>query len=282
MGELAKFRSEAVLRGVLTHLRGQTEEEDAFETDWRIIHCANCVLVREADGFVTERFSPKFRSRSRPPIAYQAKADCPKFKDMILGHLSFEDREILQKLGGQCLVGTNLTQRVLMLDGEAGASKGAFVLILKGIVGSRNCRELRTKQLGEGRFEVGRFLGANLLLGADVPANFLSTEGASRVKSLVGGDLLEPELKTSNEHFYIHGNFNVIVTSNSRLRVRLGGDQSAWQRRLVIVRYDKPFTGKPVPNIHEILLAEEGSGILNFFIQALRNSSKTLPTKASS
>lgn len=100
-----------------------------------------------------------------------------------------------------------------------------------------------------------------------MPANFLSSEGASRVKSLVGGDLLEAELKKSNERFYIHGNFNVIVTSNSRLRVRLEGDQNAWGRRLVIVRYDKPFTGKPVPNIHEILLAEEGPGILNFFIQ---------------
>lgn len=90
MRELSKFRSEAVLRGVLTHLRGQTEEKDAFATDRRIIHCANCVLVPKAEKFVAERFSPRFRSRSRSPIAYHAEADCPKFKDMILGHLSFE------------------------------------------------------------------------------------------------------------------------------------------------------------------------------------------------
>lgn len=41
-----------------------------------------------------------------------------------------------------------------MLDGEAGASKGAFLLILKGIIGSHNCKELRTKERSQ-RFEIG-------------------------------------------------------------------------------------------------------------------------------
>jgi len=104
----------------------------------------------------------------------------------------------VQQYCGQCLLGRNLTQRILLLDGVAEASKGALVLIAAGIVGRENIYELRTKHL-DGRFEIGRMIGKTLLLGSDVKADFLSSEGASRLKALVGGDVLEVERKTSNK-----------------------------------------------------------------------------------
>ena len=105
------------------------------------------------------------------------------------------------------------------------------MLIITGIIGPQNARELRTKYLDD-RFEIGRCVGKTLLVGSDARANFLSEEGADKLKSLVGGDLLEAERKTSNAEFTIEGVFNTIITSNSRLGVRLQGDESAWQRRL--------------------------------------------------
>ncbi|MFZ4777878.1 MAG: hypothetical protein ACOYM3_21120, partial [Terrimicrobiaceae bacterium] len=50
-----------------------------------------------------------------------------------------------------------------------------------------------------------------------------------------------------------------------RLRVQLDGDESAWHRRLLII----PFLTKPVkctPDLDRILMAEEASGILNWFL----------------
>jgi hypothetical protein len=44
----------------------------------------------------------------------------------ILGHVEHDDRLLLQKYAGQRLLGRNLIQRILVLDGEGGASKGAF------------------------------------------------------------------------------------------------------------------------------------------------------------
>jgi phage/plasmid-associated DNA primase len=176
---------------------------------------------------------------------------------------------LLQKYAGQCLLGRNLTQRILVLDGEGGASKGAFVRIVLAIVGSSNAYELRTNHLAE-RFEIGRMVGKTLLLGADVRANFMAGPSASRLKALVGGDMLEAERKGSNKRFFVEGNFNVLLTSNSRLRVHLEGDQSAWNRRLTIARYDKPFSGKKIPEIHEHLLRTEGPGILNWFLEGTR------------
>jgi phage/plasmid-associated DNA primase len=60
------------------------------------------------------------------------------------------------------------------------------------------------------------------------------------------------------------GTFNVIMSCNSRLRVRLDGDTSAWRRRLLIVRYQNPPPAKRVLDFDHVLLREEGSGILRW------------------
>ena len=66
-----------------------------------------------------------------------------------------------------------------------------------------------------------QMLGRSLLVGSDVKGNFLHLLGAYRIKSLVGGDKLEAELKRSNHRFELYGNFNIMITSNTRLHVRM-------------------------------------------------------------
>jgi phage/plasmid-associated DNA primase len=63
------------------------------------------------------------------------------------------------------------------------------------------------------------------------------------------------------------GTFNLVVTCNSRLRIRLEDDAGAWRRRLLIVRYEKPPVAKRVPDFDKVLLREEGPGILNWGIE---------------
>jgi phage/plasmid-associated DNA primase len=266
---MQQFRSDRHLSGIVGHLRGQVEERDFFNST-HYVHLGNCTLKFKPDGssFTPESFSPEHRSRNRSPINYDPNATCPKFEKAILGHIPEEDRLLIQKYAGQCLLGRNLTQRFLILDGVGGASKGALVLILTEIVGPANIYELRTKLLAD-RFEIGRMLGRTLLVGSDVRGDFLSEPGAYRLKSLVGGDPLAAERKGSNADFKVYGLFNVIVTSNARLRLRLDEDRSAWERRATIVRYDKPYDGDRIFEIEKRLLEEEASGILNWCVDGL-------------
>ena len=108
--------------------------------------------------------------------------DAQNFRDRFLGHLETDDRELIQKYRGQCLLGRNLTQRIVIFDGVANASKGAFVQTTRGVFGPSNSYELRTEHLAE-RFEIGRMTGKTLLLGADVRADFLSTERSQPAQS---------------------------------------------------------------------------------------------------
>jgi phage/plasmid-associated DNA primase len=128
---------------------------------------------------------------------------------------------------------------------------------------------LRTKRL-EGRFEMGRMLARTLVIGADVPVWFLNQEASYRLKSIVGGDLLDAEKKCSNVYFTIPSEFNVLLTANARLCVRLDGDRGAWERRLTIIHYGTPRTGPRIDNFAQKLIKEEGIGILNLALKGLR------------
>ncbi len=90
------------------------------------------------------------------------------------------------------------------------------------------------------------------------------------IKSLVGGDPLSAEGKSSNGDFEIKGNFNIVISCNTRLKVLLEGDIGAWKRRLLIVRYEKKPPEKPIPDFDVQLVEEEGSGILNWALVGLQ------------
>ena len=266
---MSKFRNDKHLRGIIAALEGQAEKAGAFHPVKNAIHLQNCVLEFKLDGTFTEHpFSAKYRSRSRSEIPYDLTAGCPEFKLSILPQFSPDDREAFQKYSGQCLLGRNATQTILILDGVGGAGKGAAVNVIKGVVGVQSAYELRTNLLDK-QFEIGRMTNKTLLIGSDVKADFLSQDAASFLKKLTGGDLLEGERKRSNDENPLTGDFNVMITSNSRLKVRLEGDDSAWERRLILLRLETPHEGKRIEKFHEQLLQKEGSGILNWCLEGL-------------
>ena len=65
------------------------------------------------------------------------------------------------------------------------------------------------------------------------------------------------------------GIFNVLLTCNSRLVVKLDGDRGAWARRILIFLYDQRKHLKSIPNFGHYLAETEGSGILNLWIEGL-------------
>ena len=272
INDLEERRSNNTLNNIVAQLKGISEKRDAFDKRKRnIVHLANGVLVFKADDradFVS--FSPEFYSRNQSPILFDENAQCPRFlNELLYPATSPEDAILIQKYTGLCLLGNNLTQRLLILDGEAGRGKSTISLIIQGLVGLNNVTELRTRHLAE-RFEVHRYLKKTLLTGADVPGDFLSQKGAYVLKALVGGDWMSAEQKGGTGSFQLQGNYCVVITSNSRLQVRLDGDIGAWERRLLIVRFEGPVPEKKIPNFAEVLIEEEGSGILNWALEGLQ------------
>jgi phage/plasmid-associated DNA primase len=268
--DYSRLATELNLRGVIAFLRTETEERDAFKNHGDFVHLANGILKFDNGRFVLEDFSPSFLSRNQSPVSYDCDAEAPEFIEF-LKPLCDDDKTLVRKYFGQLLFGRNITQTILLLDGESATGKSTLTKIMRNIVGEQNCYELRTALLAD-RFELGRYIGKTFLVAPDVDARFLSTQGASLLKPLVGGDPLPAELKQRNSRFTVPGVFNVVITSNCRLRVRLQGDNEAWRRRLLIVRYENTRNGRTIPDYDKVLVEKEGSGILNFALRGLEDA----------
>jgi phage/plasmid-associated DNA primase len=263
--ELEKQRSDSRLNSIVAQLHGIVERRGAFAQRERRIHLANGIFRFENGGELLP-FSPAFISRNRSPIVFNENARCERFlNELVYPAVHPEDAVLLQKYAGMCLLGNNTIQRMLILDGESARGKTQFANVVQGIIGRENVTQLRTKFLGD-RFELFRFLKKTVLVGVDVEPDFLSTKGASVLKGLVGGDWFDAEQKCGTGCFPVQGTFCALVTSNSRLRVRLKGDVGAWRRRLLIVRYEAPLPKKKIPDFGALLVREEGPGILNWFV----------------
>jgi putative DNA primase/helicase len=261
-------RTATQLDNIIKHLRGIAERRHAFTKQQPLIHLNNGVFTFENGGSLLA-FSPEIISRNLSPIAFDVRAKCERFlNELIYSAMAEDDALLVQKYFGLCLFGSNFIQRFLILDGLAGRGKTQLATVIQEIVGPDNCMELRTRWLGD-RFETYRFLKKTLLSGVDVSPDFLSTRGASVLKGLVGGDRFNAEKKGGVDSFTFLGQFCVIITSNTRLRVRLHGDIGSWRRRLLIVRYEQPPPKKKITDFGLKLVKEEGSGILSWALGGL-------------
>lgn len=221
-----------------------------------------------AGGISSCPYLPDYRFVAKSVVSYVPGAECPRFLNEVLAPvLDPDDIELLLMLCGLVLLGENRLQKIIVLEGDAGSGKGVAVRCLCAVLGPGMTTELRTKHL-DGRFETSRYAGKRLLVGNDVASDFLSTAGASMLKALTGGDTLSTESKGGNVPVDLEGNFHVIITGNAELRVRLDSDGDAWLRRLAIFRFrrqpESPRTN--IMNFDRLLIATEGSGILNLLL----------------
>lgn len=267
---LERQRKNSILSNIVSQLKGITEKRDAFSKKEKFVHLGNGIVNFRHDGqadFI--KFSPHFYSRNRSPILFNPNAKCERFlNELLLPSVSTEDAVLIQKYVGLCLLGINLIQRFVILHGEPERGKTTISEIIQLLVGLVNVTELRTQHLSE-RFELFRYRKKTLLVGVDVPGKFLSEKGTHVIKGLVGGDSFDAEQKGGTASFQFPGTFCIIITSNSKLQVRLDGDVGAWRRRLLLVRFNGPLPSKKIPGFAQLLIKEEGSGILNWALRGL-------------
>lgn len=260
-------RTDQTANNLTNLLRSTVEEQNLFKERPKAIHVANGMIRFGEDGGAELcTVHPSFLSRNRCPYAFADDAECPRFLDELLRPaLDEDDISLLQKWAGAVLLGRNAAQRFMLLLGTPGGGKSTLMAILERIIGSENVAQMRTEHLTE-RFEIFGYNGKTLLTGKDVPSDFLMHRGAPVLKALVGQDLLEAEKKGSNQRVQLVGDFNVGITCNADLNIRLQGDAGAWRRRMLVIRYENEPPKKRIAEFAEQLLATEGPGILRWMV----------------
>ncbi len=229
-----------------------------------------------ADKPVLHKFKPEHGFTAASPLAYNENAKCKRFlKELLNEALEEDDVSLVQRYFGSVLLGPNTSHRILIIKGTPGGGKSTLVSVLERIIGYERVAYLRSQHLS-GRFEFGGFVGKRLLTGKDVPGNALSIDGAKLLKSLVGGDLLEGEIKYVADKQQITGDFHVVIACNNNLLIAPDEDPDAWRRRLLLVEFKRPKPTAPIPDFAEQLYQEEGEGILAWLVEGAMQHKKEL------
>lgn len=236
-----------------------------------VLHAKNC-MVHIGPGKIQRRpFSPLYFSRSQLAVNFHATAKYPKFQEYLDEVIERDDQTLLQLWAGQILTGVNLAQTIVLLTGKGGSGKSSFILMLQNLIGPENSAELMTLK---GKLNSNEFPGKNLLLGLDVAPDYIEGPHTPVLKKLSGGDNVGD----------FEGIFNIGITSNDVLTVRVQRDVLAWKRRLVHIPFSaRPEDGKIERDFGKKLIEREGPGILNWAIKGVRvgrhrtNIKKTWP-----
>ena len=231
------------------------------------VHVKNGVLQLDRGDARLLSHDARYAFHHSGNVTYDKKAACTKFLKEFLGEaLEPDDIRILKMYCGSMLLGPNSCHGIMVIRGTPGGGKSTLVSIIEQVLGENNVAYLRTGHLN-GRFETSAFLGKRLLVGKDVPGDTLAVSGARMLKSLVGGDLMQAEVKFNPNKQAIRGDYHVMIVSNNKLRIALDGDEDAWRRRLLVVDFKNPKPTRPIPNFAAKLVKKEASGILNWLIE---------------
>lgn len=237
--EFRKFCSTRFRKEVIENMLPFPDYVDIFDhTPKNVINVKNGTIVIGNDGsIVLHEHSPEFLCRSMIDANYDPSAKSTDFtRELFRDVVSPEDQEVIQHYVGQCALGWNLSQTILIINGDAGTGKSVIVNVVEKMLGRGAYEGLRTSMLDQ-RFELSRFEGKSLLVASDQCSDALMKKGAHMLKALTGGDDLTTERKCENEHSMIRGCFNVIIVSNADLPLSIDGDGHAWGRRVLPVEY---------------------------------------------
>jgi putative DNA primase/helicase len=260
----------AFIESVLALLEHLCVRRDPFVRPESVVHTQTSMVDLRVQPYVRHPFGKKWMSRNQCPVRFDPDGSCPQWQAFLDHALpDIDDQRMLQHWGGLALMQRNLFSVFLLLTGTGGGGKSTVAGVIRGLVGEENCAELRTQHLGS-RFEASTFHDKTLLLGSDVAPDFLSCDEAGFIKSLTGGDRITVEFKGRNDRKQMTGEWNVLVTANTRLRVNVQGDLGAWARRLLLIDFNQPKPATVIHNYHIVMLREEGSGILNWFLEGAR------------
>lgn len=232
----------------------------------KLIPVEDGVIDISAGSLEFRRFRKNDYLTFKLKVPYVPGATCPRFLNELLRPVLSEDEvQHLQRNFGRHLIDGNEAQVISLFIGSAASGKSVLLSVLEGILGVERIAHLRSDKLN-GRFETHSFHGKSVLVGKDVSPDYLLKAGATVIKSITGGDWFETEQKYGGK-FGMRGTFYVVITANSRLLIGLNDDADAWRRRLVYYDFSRQIPAKRIPNFDQVLLREEGSGILNWLLE---------------
>jgi len=215
-----------------------------------------------------EPHTKEFFSTAQVPFDYDPYAKCPKFDQFIHTVTQGDDttKDMIQEMFGYCIGDGNPKHKVFYLYGDTARNgKSTTAKMLCHLLGKDNYATLSLKQLsGENAAELITLIGKQLNYSDEISSKYVESSMLTTISS-EGIIQMNPKYKTPFS-YQIKSKF--IVTCNDLPKFQNG---QGMKHRMITIPFDYHIPIKErIDRYDEVLVAEEGSGILNWAIEGAR------------
>lgn len=214
--------------------------------------------------------SPEHLSTVQLNVAFDPAARCPAWENFISGTFPTDAPETAWEIIAWVMTPDTSIQKAVLLMGEGGNGKSAFLAAVQEFLGSSNVASMSLQKIEGDRFSAVRLLGKMANICADLPSTHLAS--TSTFKAITGGDAIPAEYKFQ-DGFDFRPFVKLLFSANHAPR---SGDAShAFFRRWVVIPFEKNFEMGTMANIPRKILdcqladPQELSGALNNALVAL-------------
>lgn len=236
--------------------------DDELKQKW-YLNLKNGLL--DVTTFTLLPHTPEYFSTTQIPFDYNPEADCPRFKTFI-DQVAVNDPKnaaMIQEMYGYCLMDGNPRHKVFYLYGlTARNGKSTVAKVICGLIGRGNTSMLSLSQIASDNSSIlGAMVGKQLNFSDEVSSKYVESPALTMMSS---EGIIEVNPKYKKSFMYqVHSKF--IIACNDIPRFK---ESQGMKHRTIIIpfMYQIP-EAKRIFRLDEILLEEEGSGILNWAIQ---------------
>jgi P4 family phage/plasmid primase-like protien len=266
-------------KGYMEALIREAPRVEKLDSNRNFINLENGML--NLNTLLLEKHEKEFYSTIRVPIYYDPEAQCPQFIKFLneVFEQDHERVELVSQIFGYCLTSETKAQKAFIFYGKGSNGKSVLIDLLLQLCGKENVSAVTLKELDNpfSRFELLDKL-LNISTENEVGSGELNTQ---YLKAIVAGDPIRVEKK--HETGFMYQPFCKLVFGLNNLPY--SKDKSyGFQRRLIIVPFDRTFDTNEQDVDLPIKLQKELPGILNFALKGLeslkKNNYKFVESKA--
>ena len=264
----------ALLHEIMQMVQLENGAEGFPPLDPDIIPLSNGILLWDSTchEFAFRDYNQKDMILDSLTVPYVPNAKAPLFEEKIREIIpDADDRRVIQDYLGASLFPANRTRKFLLFQGEGGCGKSLLVLLISKILGPKRVFDLNFRTISS-PFGFSDLTTQTLLTASEAISGGLCSSGGEFVKKVVGNDFFQSSRKFENIRQKHFGTFSLIIVTNNKMQVKFEGKGQEWKDRMLPILFHHHIPEeKQDRTLVDRLLAEEGSGILNWILDGARH-----------
>ncbi len=252
--------------------RGVTFDDFDAEENW--FHCSNGWVALSLDENGKRKFiphSPDMLSRRVSAVAYDEKAKCPHYDQMMADfQLKADQVRVIDQFSGLLLTGEIKHQKMLAFIGKPGCGKSTIAEVWGKVLGDMATRKDLSDLTGDRFRFIGESLVGRTLVHFD-EVDVKRSEMGANLGNLITGGTFTLERKGQNGNVDVKNKLKCVLTANS---LPMSAEVGIF-RRMILIYFNNSFYDSGKADIDlPAKLESEFSGILNRMLRGLADLQK--------